>query len=92
MTPNLPLIQSYFVDLQNRIIAGLEQLDDARFVRDAWTKEADSPLQGSGVTAIIEGGSTFERGGVAFSQVSGKALPPSATAHRPELAGRGFSA
>ncbi|MFZ1892096.1 MAG: oxygen-dependent coproporphyrinogen oxidase, partial [Formosimonas sp.] len=42
--------------------------------------------------AIIEGGSTFERGGVAFSQVSGKALPPSATAHRPELAGRGFSA
>jgi coproporphyrinogen III oxidase len=70
----------------------LERLDTIPFKRDAWTKEADSPLQGSGVTAIIEGGSTFERGGVAFSQVSGKALPPSATAHRPELAGRGFSA
>ena len=70
----------------------MERLDTIPFKRDAWTKEADSPLQGSGVTAIIEGGSTFERGGVAFSQVSGKALPPSATAHRPELAGRGFSA
>lgn len=92
MTPDLSMIQTYFADLQNRIIAGLEQLDDATFKRDAWQKPADSPLQGSGVTAIIEGGSTFERGGVAFSRVSGAHLPPSATAHRPELAGRGFSA
>ena len=92
MKPNLTKLAAYFSDLQNRIIDGLERLDTIPFKRDAWTKEADSPLQGSGVTAIIEGGSTFERGGVAFSQVSGKALPPSATAHRPELAGRGFSA
>ena len=92
MKPNLTKLAAYFSDLQNRITDGLERLDTIPFKRDAWTKEADSPLQGSGVTAIIEGGSTFERGGVAFSQVSGKALPPSATAHRPELAGRGFSA
>ena len=91
-TPTLPELQAYFSDLQNRIVAGLEQLDAQPFTRDIWHKEPDSPLQGRGNTAIIENGSFFERGGVAFSQVSGKALPPSATAHRPELAGRGFSA
>lgn len=91
-TPTLIELQAYFSDLQNRIVAGLETLDTVPFTRDIWQKEPDSPLQGRGNTAILENGSFFERGGVAFSQVSGKALPPSATAHRPELAGRGFSA
>ena len=91
-TPTLIELQAYFSDLQNRIVAGLETLDTLPFTRDIWQKEPDSPLQGRGNTAILENGSFFERGGVAFSQVSGKALPPSATAHRPELVGRGFSA
>lgn len=90
--PSVNVLFDYFSGLQSTILAGLEQLDASTFKRDAWQKDADSPLQGRGVTAIIENGSFFERGGVAFSQVSGKSLPPSATAHRPELAGRSFSA
>jgi coproporphyrinogen III oxidase len=34
----------------------------------------------------------FERGGVNFSHVKGRVLPPSATQHRPELAGAPFEA
>jgi coproporphyrinogen III oxidase len=59
---------------------------------DPWVKEAGAALAGNGCTCIIEGGRVFERGGVAFSQVSGAALPASATAKRPELAGRAFAA
>jgi hypothetical protein len=58
----------------------------------AWQKAEGRRLAGNGCTCIIEGGRVFERGGVAFSQVSGAALPASATAKRPELAGRAFAA
>lgn len=59
---------------------------------DLWQKPADQTLAGHGITCIIEGGRVFERGGVAFSHVSGAELPASATAKRPELAGRAFEA
>ena len=85
-------LYDYFTNLQNTIVSGLEAADGQSFRRDAWEKEADAPLQGHGITAIIEGGNVFERGGVAFSRVSGASLPPSASQHRPELAGRGFDA
>ncbi|MBL8406708.1 MAG: oxygen-dependent coproporphyrinogen oxidase [Candidatus Accumulibacter sp.] len=88
-------LKAYFTDLQTHIVTALETLEGstgASFCADPWEKEADSPLAGSGCTCILEGGRIFERGGVAFSQVSGAALPASATAKRPELAGRAFAA
>jgi len=61
-------------------------------VRDAWVKPPGEPLQGSGLTCILEGGTLFERAGCGVSQVRGPRLPPSATQHRPELAGAPFEA
>jgi coproporphyrinogen III oxidase len=88
-------LEAYFTALQTRLVAALEGLegnDGGRFRTDPWQREAGAPLGGHGLTCIIEGGRVFERGGVAFSHVSGAALPASATAKRPELAGRAFEA
>ena len=75
--------------LQYRICAELETLDgSARFVEDAWTR----PAGGGGRTRVLRDGALFEQAGVNFSRVSGSPLPPSATAHRPELAGGSFVA
>jgi len=81
-------IKDYFTGLQARIVAGLEALDGKPFRSDAWTR----PQGGGGLTRLIEEGNLLERGGVLFSHVTGASLPPSATAARPELAGRGFEA
>jgi coproporphyrinogen III oxidase len=81
-------IAGYFTGLQDRIVAGLETLDGKPFRRDSWER----PEGGGGITRLIEEGSLFERGGCNFSHVMGKGLPPSATASRPELAGRAFEA
>jgi coproporphyrinogen III oxidase len=89
------LLKTYFTGLQQRIVAAAETLEGAEgktFRADPWQKEAGQPLGGNGITCIIEGGRVFERGGVAFSHVTGNALPASATAKRPELAGRAFEA
>ena len=85
-------VREYLLDLQNRIVERFEQLDGKPFVRDTWEKPAGAELGGGGLTRIIEGGNLLERGGVGFSHVVGKRLPPSATAQRPELTGRGFEA
>jgi coproporphyrinogen III oxidase len=85
-------VREYLLGLQERIVSTFERLDGKPFVRDVWEKPADSPLGGGGLTRIIEEGNLLERGGVGFSHVLGKKLPPSATAQRPELAGRGFEA
>lgn len=88
---NIPLddIKSYFLDLQDRICQALEQEDGkAKFVEDAWQREAG----GGGRTRVITDGAMIEKGGVNFSHVHGKGLPASATAARPELAGRSFQA
>jgi len=77
--------RDYFVDLQARIVASLQAVDDAGFGRDAWERPG-----GGGVTCVIEEGQVFERGGVNFSHVRGGQLPASATAARPQLAGRAF--
>ncbi|MFO1302338.1 MAG: oxygen-dependent coproporphyrinogen oxidase [Burkholderiales bacterium] len=78
----------FFPDLQERIVAGLEAIDGGRFRRDEWTR----PEGGGGISRMIEEGPVLERGGVLFSHVTGDRLPPSATAHRPELAGRTWEA
>jgi coproporphyrinogen III oxidase len=85
-------LKNFFWGLQDYISQSFETLEDRRFLSDIWTKPDDSPLQGTGRTMIIEDGQFFERGGVAFSHVSGKQLPPSATATRPEIAGGSFEA
>jgi coproporphyrinogen III oxidase len=83
-------VRSYLEGVQRRIVSELARLDGGQFAEDRWDKPADAALTGSGVTCILEQGRLFERAGVGFSQVSGKRLPPSASANRPQLAGRGF--
>ncbi|HEX5056496.1 MAG TPA: oxygen-dependent coproporphyrinogen oxidase [Gammaproteobacteria bacterium] len=82
-------VEKYLLDLQNRICATLEQADGrARFHEDRWQREEG----GGGISRVIEAGAIFEKGGVNFSRVRGSKMPASATAHRPELAGRSFEA
>lgn len=85
---NFAQVKDYLMDLQNRIVAGLEQADGHSFRRDSW----DRPGGGGGTSCVIEEGKVLERGGVNFSHVHGEGLPASATAARPELAGRAFEA
>ena len=82
------LVKDYLTDLQGWIIGRLEELDGSAFHRDEWAR----PEGGGGISCLIEDGNLFERGGVNFSHVTGNALPASATAARPELAGRSFQA
>ena len=85
-------VREYLLGLQRRIVERFEQLDGKPFRSDTWEKPAGSPLGGGGLTRIVEDGNLLERGGVGFSHVVGERLPPSATAQRPELAGRAFEA
>ena len=80
--------RDYFLDLQNRIVTALEKIEDNGFRRDTWER----PEGGGGISCLTENGRVFERAVVSFSHVFGKQLPPSASASRPELAGRGFEA
>ena len=81
-------VRDYFTGLQQAIVAALESLDGKRFGSDRWTR----PEGGGGVSRVLEDGALFERGGVNFSDVRGRQLPPSATASRPQLAGRAWEA
>ena len=87
---NIPkdAIKTYLLSLQETIVSRLEQIDGTPFRREAW----DRPEGGGGISRLLEEGNVLERGGVNFSHVTGSKLPPSATAHRPELAGRKWEA
>ena len=76
-------VKKFLFDLQDTIVTRLEEVDGKKFRRDSW----DRPEGGGGRSCILEEGNVLERGGVAFSHVTGDKMPPSATAHRPELAG-----
>ena len=91
-TINTTAIRDYLLGLQDRITTAMGELDGKAFIEDQWTKPEDAPLKGDGRSRILEEGNILERGGVGFSHVRGAAMPPSATAHRPELAGRSFEA
>ena len=85
-------VRAYLLGLQDRITDAIGAIDGQPFLTDAWEKPPTERLRGSGRTRILEGGAVMERAGVGFSHVSGDTLPPSATANRPELAGRSFEA
>jgi coproporphyrinogen III oxidase len=81
-------VYDYFSALQERIVSALEVVDRKGFTRDSWQRAEG----GGGTTCIVEEGQVFERGGVNLSRVHGRNLPPSASAARPQLAGRAFEA
>ncbi|MGC9008517.1 MAG: coproporphyrinogen III oxidase, partial [Halothiobacillaceae bacterium] len=92
MTP-VAAVREYLLDLQRRICAAIEQADgEATFLHDDWTRPEGGHLAGDGRTRVLSEGAVFEQAGINFSHVKGASLPPSATAHRPELAGRRFEA
>ncbi|NBU88718.1 MAG: oxygen-dependent coproporphyrinogen oxidase [Betaproteobacteria bacterium] len=85
-------VRDYLLGLQDRIIGALQAEDGHPFLRDAWTRPAGGRLEGDGISRLVEEGGVFERGGCNFSHVKGHKLPPSATEHRPDLAGSPFEA
>ena len=95
-TVNVQAVKDYLLSLQDDICRQLAEEDGSmKFVVDEWDREGEEGvmrLTGGGRTRVMEGGLVIEKGGVNFSHVRGQNLPPSATAHRPELAGRSFQA
>ena len=87
---SLPIstVRDYLLGLQAAIVGRLETLGADTWQSDKWSRAEG----GGGLSRLIEGGNVFERGGVLFSHVMGQQLPPSASAHRPELAGRAWEA
>lgn len=87
--PDIDEVQAYLLELQERICAALEDEDGgARFREDTWVRDEG----GGGQSRVMEEGAVFEKAGINFSHVHGGRLPGSATAQRPELAGRSFEA
>lgn len=85
----IDLVKSYLLQLQHDLCSEFELLDGkGRFHQDTWTR----PEGGGGISRVLEHGALFEKAGINFSHVTGSNLPPSATAHRPELAGRQYHA
>lgn len=88
-TIQIDAVYTYLLALQDRLCTALAALDGrAAFIEDAWTRSTG----GGGRTRVLSEGGVFEQAGVNFSDVSGDALPPAATAKRPELGGRAFRA
>ncbi len=89
-TESLAQVKKFLLGLQQGICAELTEEDgQGAFLRDVWEREDKS---GGGITCIFKDGAVFESAGVGFSHVTGTTMPASATAHRPELAGRTFEA
>ena len=85
---DIAAVKDYLLKLQDRICQEFELLDGQSFQEESWER----PAGGGGRTRVLEEGNLIEKGGVNFSHVFGDQLPPSATAARPELAGRSFQA
>lgn len=87
--PDSNAVKQYLLTLQDTIAERLTSVDGkAGFITDAW----DRPEGGGGISRVITDGAVFEKGGVNFSHVMGETMPPSATAHRPHLAGAPWQA
>ena len=87
-----PAVRHYLLGLQGSIVSAMQAEDGKAFLSDGWTRPAGGKLEGDGLSQLVEEGNPLERGGCNFSHVKGKTLPPSATQHRPELAGAPFEA
>ncbi len=86
---NIESVKTYLLNLQSAISGSLIQLDpEVKQIRDEWQREQG----GGGISRVFQQGAVFEKAGINFSHVTGPTLPASATAQRPELAGRGFTA
>jgi coproporphyrinogen III oxidase len=86
---SIEAVKQYLMSLQDSICAELLAQDGAAaFREDSWLRAEG----GGGRTRVLENSHVIEKGGVNFSHVMGANLPASATAHRPELAGRSFQA
>lgn len=87
--PDKEIVKQYLLSLQDRICAELEAEDgQGKFQQDSWERDGG----GGGRSRVLTDGAVIEKGGVNFSHVFGTQMPASATAHRPELAGRSFEA
>jgi len=92
---DIEAVKTYLLSLQQRIVDVLQAEDgEGHFIRDEWQRpdEPDKGLTGGGIVRLLSEGRVFEQAGINFSHVRGEKLPPSASAHRPELAGRSFQA
>jgi coproporphyrinogen III oxidase len=86
---DIAAVKTYLLALQDNICRALAEEDSGgQFATDEWTR----PEGGGGRTRLLAEGAVFEKAGVAFSHVTGASLPASATAHRPELAGKAWEA
>lgn len=82
-------VSQFLKGLQDSICSGLEALDgQSKFHEDSWERAEG----GGGRSRVIREGDVFEQGGVNFSEVWGKDLPPSILVQRPEAAGHEFYA
>ena len=88
MQNEVELVKEYLLALQASICERISRIDGKPFLKDQWQREAG----GGGLSRVLEDGAVIEKGGVNFSHVMGENLPPSASAQRPELAGRSFQA
>ncbi|MCU7959781.1 MAG: oxygen-dependent coproporphyrinogen oxidase [gamma proteobacterium symbiont of Bathyaustriella thionipta] len=89
MQASIDSIKQYLLQLQDNICTELADHESRLdFREDSWQREQG----GGGRSRVLEGGNIFEKAGINFSHVHGKGLPASATAQRPELAGRSFQA
>jgi coproporphyrinogen III oxidase len=86
--PDTASVRTYLRDLQDRLSSAIETEDGERFQEESWER----PEGGGGRTRVLSEGAVFEQAGVGYSHVFGPGLPPSASAQRPELAGRSFEA
>src|SRR4249920_2068528 len=85
--------REYFLGLHTRLSDAWKSLDESSEQRrDEWQRPAGDVLSGSGRLSLIENGATFDRAGVAFSDVSGARLPAAASERHTELAGQPFRA
>ena len=86
----IDLVKKYLIELQQSICAEVELIEDGVvFDKDRWTRDDQ---RGSGLTNILSNGNIFEKGGVNYSIIAGDKMPKSATALRPELEGRKYTA
>ncbi|MEH6586851.1 MAG: oxygen-dependent coproporphyrinogen oxidase [Halioglobus sp.] len=82
-------VKSYLLSLQDNICSALAEEDGkADFITDEWQRTEG----GGGRSRVLAEGAVFEKAGVNFSHVMGDNLPASASASRPELAGRSYQA